>query len=174
MTSRPLVALAFASVLFSQACGMRKPEPSLDNSAPPIPADAKALPESAFRVEWISNTIPKSMKAGERVSIQVSFRNPSPETWPDRQLAKEQYGTCAVKLSHQWWDAATGKAASSRDARVELPRPIPSGETVTLTMNVVAPKTPGSYNLQCDLVQEYVSWFDAKGTAKLVVPVTVD
>jgi hypothetical protein len=40
-------------------------------------------------------------------------------------------------------------------------------------MNVLPPKEPGSYRLEIDVVEELVTFFSAKGTQKLTLPVTV-
>jgi hypothetical protein len=42
-----------------------------------------------------------------------------------------------------------------------------------MAVEVVAPSEPGSYFLQLDLCQELFAWFETRGAARLVVPVTV-
>ena len=62
---------------------------------------------------------------------------------------------------------------SSYDARADLRQPLRPGDSATLSIPVRAPKKPGEYQLQFDLVQELVSWFEEKGAPPLRVPVTV-
>ena len=68
---------------------------------------------------------------------------------------------------------ADGKPLAANAVRGELNAPVPPGGTANFTLQVAAPKTPGSYQLQVDLVEELVFFFSAKGNEKLTVPVTV-
>jgi hypothetical protein len=45
------------------------------------------------------------------------------------------------------------------DARTELPYDISPGREIQLTVTVRAPRTPGDYILEIDMVQERVKWF---------------
>jgi hypothetical protein len=68
---------------------------------------------------------------------------------------------------------ANEKPLPASAARGELTAPVPPGETANFTINVAAPKSPGNYQLQLDLVEELVFFFSNKGNEKLTVPVTV-
>lgn len=141
-------------------------------SSPPAEAQSE-LPDSAFRVSWGKVVVPGSLKPGEIAIASVTFKNASPDTWPDpKSSGGSPPGAGAVRLSYRWW--APGAALpSSYDARADLPSPLRPGDSATLSIAVQAPKEPGEYKLQFDLVQELVSWFEEKGVVSPRVPVTV-
>ena len=59
------------------------------------------------------------------------------------------------------------------DARLPLPQPIGPGESFEGTLSIRTPAKPGSYVLELDLVQEGVTWFAARGSSIVSVPVEV-
>jgi len=52
--------------------------------------------------------------------------------------------------------------------------PLAPGASTALAVQVTAPAQPGDYQLQLDLCQELVSWFEAKGAVQLLAPVKVE
>ncbi|MDQ1706845.1 MAG: hypothetical protein QOJ88_56, partial [Pyrinomonadaceae bacterium] len=48
------------------------------------------------------------------------------------------------------------------------------GEETTVPLTITAPKTPGEYTLEVDLVQEQVAWFHDKGSASARVKIKVE
>ncbi len=131
------------------------------------------LPDTAFKVEWGKAIVPRTMRPGERVLVSLEVRNASPVAWPDAKTAAYQPpGAGAVRLSYRWW--APGSAVpTAYGARADLPAPLPPGASAMLSILVTAPDKPGDYRLQLDLVDELVAWFEEKGAAPLVVPVSV-
>ena len=133
------------------------------------------LPDQAFRVEWMSHAVPARMGAGSSVPVSVTFKNLGPVPWLDPASTGNtppHHG--AVRLGYRWWWPRSPLPVAGSSARADLQRPLPPGESATLTLLVTAPAAAGSYTLQFDLVQEFVSWFEAKGAAQLVVPVRVE
>lgn len=141
-------------------------------TAPPSP-----LPDGAFRVQWGSPDMPKTVTPGERVSVAVIVKNVGDALWPDRAMGHPSAnGWGAVRLSYRWWRAGDPPALVADYAapdRTELPAPLGPGASTILTIAVTAPPDAGPYLLQLELVQEMVSWFEAKGAATLKVPVEV-
>lgn len=138
------------------------------------PPPKTPLPDSAFRVRWNAHTVPPQLRANADVDVRLSLTNVSDQLWPGAVTAdpEKRDGAYAVRLAYQW--VPHGIAAAQKPAdRVELPVPLAPGATSEFLVNLRAPAAPGDYDVVFELVQESVAWFDAKGGAKLVVPVRV-
>lgn len=133
-------------------------------------------PKSFYRVEWGGVQLPSRLKAGETVQLLVSFRNVGTETWPDPQMADpvNRRGAGAVRLGWRWWQADSDVLVSDYSNRLDLPSPLRPGESLTIPVDLPLPEQPGHYRLQVDLVHELIAWFENRGTARLLVPVTVE
>jgi hypothetical protein len=113
------------------------------------------------------------MKPGERLTVTVTFRNTSTETWPDpRSTGGAPSEAGAVRLSYRWW-TPNQPLPTTYTVRADLRAPLKPGESATLPIAVTAPSSPGDYKLQFDLVDELVAWFEERGAARQVVPVRV-
>lgn len=150
-------------------------EPARKKGAQPTVFAGTPMPDSAFQLEWVKWEVPAVLAAGQRVPAAVTVRNTGTTTWPDPEAAgADPPGACAVRLSHRWWNE--NKAAIVKDyyEHIDLTTPINSKEEVTITFQVTAPLEPGAYQLQSDLVQQFVAWFESTGaTVLLLVPVRV-
>ena len=115
-----------------------------------------------------------------------SLRNGSgaQRSGPDRAAKRRRYGLArckqassdgrnAVRLAYRWKDPTGKKVLRDYDNRTDLPKPLPAGESLSLTVDVKTPAEKGRALLQVDLVQEGVAWFESKGAAPLVVTVEV-
>ena len=132
------------------------------------------LPDSGFRVRWEPHTVPPAMPRGSSTDVRIAFTNLGGVTWPD-VLAGDpaaRGGGYAVRLAYAWTSASV-EPVDRPTGRADLPHPVHPGETMTLLVPLDAPDQPGDYRITFALVQELVAWFDAKGAATLVVPVTV-
>jgi hypothetical protein len=128
------------------------------------PTDAKPS-HTTYALEWISNDIPATMPAGKPTAIKVSVKNTGDWAWKPERIYP-------VRLSYRW--VASNEHALPQDSvRGELTAPVPPGGTANFNMSVAAPKEPGNYQLQVDLVEELVAFFSSEGTQRLVVPVRV-
>jgi hypothetical protein len=160
------------------ACG-RAPErgPALSSSRPapdsprPAPA-AQPLPREGFRVEWVSNTMPRRVKAGSTTPVSITFKNVGTAVWLDLRSTRNQPPQAgAVRISYRWMPS--GGPPLGYQGRVNLAGPLSPGQSATLTVQVTAPSAPGAYRLQFDLVQELVAWFEGMDATRLIVPVRV-
>ncbi len=131
--------------------------------------EARRLPDSGFAVEFLENTIPDRMSAGQDSSGDVVIRNISKNTWPSRANAKNRNN---VVLSYRWKDLK-GKVIVADGVRTSLPQDLAPGGSVRIKMNIAAPARPGRYSINVTLVQEGVAWFDEKDGAALALPVIV-
>lgn len=178
---RLVLALFVASAVM--ACREKIDEPATApvNSAaasgdiPEARPTGKPLPEEAFQVEWQKPTVPSAVAAGETFAVAVTFKNRSNITWPDFGMddpAKKSRGF-AVRLGCRWKAAQNGDTSEHLPTRADLPAPLAAGQSQTLQLEVTAPREPGAYRLQIDLVQEYIAWFEAKGADTLELPIVV-
>jgi hypothetical protein len=112
---------------------------------------------------------------GASFPVEVTVKNISLHTWPDRESADPRSsGAGAVRLGGRWWKGGKKKEPLEYlPVRGELSAPVAAGESALLTLPVTAPSEAGEYQLQLDLVQELVTWFETKGAATLIVPVRV-
>jgi hypothetical protein len=99
----------------------------------------------------LSQSVPAVMSAGRVYPVSVTLKNTGSNTWSPigPQMGAYRLGS-ANPYNNGTWLPAT---------RVELPGPVAPGGQVTLSFNVTAPSTPGTYNFQWQMVQEGVTWF---------------
>jgi hypothetical protein len=130
------------------------------------------LPEEGFRVEWISNTVPKEVKAGSTFPVSVTFKNVGTAIWLDPgSTGNEPRDAGAVRLGYRW--LSLGSRPPLYVGRIDLAGPLGPGQSTTLGVSVSAPPVAGAYRLQFDLVQEFVAWFEEMDATRLIVPVRV-
>jgi 4-amino-4-deoxy-L-arabinose transferase-like glycosyltransferase len=134
------------------------------------PREPRPLADSDFRAELRALEVPARVAAKERVQIRVAVRNAGGAVW----LARER-GLSPLQLSaaNHWLDSS-GRPVVNDDGRGALPRDLRPGEEAQLGFAVNAPRRPGDYLLEVDMLQEGVSWFALKGSPTLRVPVKVE
>jgi len=107
--------------------------------------------------EFVSQTVPTSMKAGEAYNVTIQMKN----------------------IGNTTWDAGTGYKLGSQNpqdntrwgtSRAVLASPVPPGGTAVFTFVVWAPGKAGSYNFQWRMLREGVEWF-GPSTPNLVISV---
>lgn len=132
------------------------------------------MADSAFQVGWLSADVPAQMKPGEVVNVKVKVRNISDQVWPDPKTAEPSAtGAYAVRLAWRWRTSDEMTTGEGTTNRTDLTEPLGPGREATLAIDVTAPKQPGEYKLQFDLVQEMVAFFEDRGAKVEVVPVNV-
>ncbi len=140
--------------------------------APVAPAAVAGLPQTGFKVEWVSNKVPSEMAAGKEQTVSVMLKNASDATWSSK--GKDGSYAGQVSVAYHWLDAKSDKAVLFEGARTAFPHDLAPGETITLdNVTVIPPAQAGSYRLQLTLVQDGVAWFEQKGASTVTVPVTV-
>ena len=134
------------------------------------PREPRPLTDGDFRAELRALDIPARVAAKARAQIRVAVRNAGGAVW----LARER-GLAPLQLSaaNHWLDAS-GAVVTNDDGRGALPRDLRPGEEAEITFAVNAPRRPGDYLLEIDVLQEGVSWFALKGSQTLRVPVKVE
>lgn len=134
------------------------------------PRVPRQLADADFRAELRAVEIPARVAAKARVNIRVAVRNDGGAVW----LARER-GLSPLQLSaaNHWLDTS-GNVVTNDDGRGALPHDLRPGEETEVTFAVNAPRHPGDYLLEIDMLQEGASWFALKGSKTLRVPVKVE
>ena len=90
---------------------------------------------------FVSQTAPQTVLTGQVFTATVTMRNNGATTWTPEELFRLRTENPADTLT---WSIN----------RALLTGPVQPGESVTFTAQLVAPATPGSYNLQWGMVKE--------------------
>jgi hypothetical protein len=134
------------------------------------PRTPQPLADADFRAELRAVEVPTRVAPKARVKIRVAVRNIGGTVW----LARER-GLSPFQLSaaNHWLDPA-GQPVTNDDGRGALTRDLPPGAEAEIAFDINAPRQPGDYLLEIDMLQEGVSWFALKGSRTLRVPVRVE
>ncbi len=118
-------------------------------------------PRQARDVRFLSQSVPASMVAGQSYAVSLTLRNSGTNNWSPigAQCNAYRLGSANPQDNSIW-----GRV------RADLPAVVPAGGEVTVSFNVTAPVTPGTYSFRWQMVQECVAWF---GGLSPNVPVTV-
>jgi acyl carrier protein len=138
-------------------------KPLLDPSAA-TEGSSSLLPESAYRAEI---TVVESLLASpkSKLTIPVSLCNRGTHTW----LSTEQSG---IVLGSRWVKKS-GRVLPSADSRVSFTQDVEPDSAMELSLVVSAPKKPGDYFLELDLVEDQMTWFAEKGSKSALIDVKV-
>lgn len=123
----------------------------------------------AYAVEYVSHNTPTRMVAGQINAVQMTLKNTSFRSWSEA-------GANPVRVGYHWYTAEGTEVAASlwEDKRTNLPHDLLPGQSVTLNCELAAPRTPGSYEVRWDMVEEMRTWFGWQGVPTLNVQVTVN
>lgn len=86
------------------------------------------------------------MVAGATQTVSIQLKNTGDLAW---ETASNYKIGSQNPLSNTYWGSS----------RVELPQTVSPGQTVTITFQIKAPLTAGTYNFQWRMVQDGVMWF---------------
>jgi len=109
-----------------------------------------------YRATWLSVAAPNKGTVGETVTFPVRVRNRGAITWPSS-------GDRPVNLTYKWLDADRNVVVAD-GLRTHLGREIAPYKEIELEARVQFPPEAGQYILQLDLVHEFVTWFQWKGS----------
>lgn len=107
---------------------------------------------------FVAQSIPSAMRAGQPYTITVQMLNSGTTTWMSSGTNAFRLGTQNAENNRNW----------NVTARAYLAGSVATGQTATFTIPITAPSTPGTYNLQWQMVQELVAWFGASTTNQVV------
>ena len=103
---------------------------------------------SQNNAQFVSQSVPTTVEAGEIFDISISFKNTGTTTWSNED---NYFLGSQNPQDNSIWGPGTG--------RFSLPFNIHPEQTVTINTTLTAPSTPGVYNLQRQMLQEWVGWF---------------
>ena len=121
------------------------------------------LPTQASRATLtLIGSVP-TLASGEIAPLKLVVRNDSPVSW----------GASAQLHVADHWLGSDGSMLVFDDGRAVIGATVDPGGECEVQLDVVAPRRPGQYQLEVDVVQESVGWFAARGSGTLRIPVVV-
>lgn len=136
--------------------------------------EARALPDNGFKAQITLPDPPAKLRAGQQERVQVKVKNASEVFWWARGGEQNERTDNKFYLAAgDRWLKADGTLVSDMDGRYGIGKDLKPGEETEVPLLVTAPKEPGEYILEVDLVQEQVSWFSEKGSPTARAKVTV-
>lgn len=135
----------------------------------PLATTIAPLPDGGFKAQLSLPNAPTKLKAGEKTIIKVHVKNTGNAVWRAGGL---ENGKFAIAVGNIWRDA-NDKFITELDGRHGIVTDLAPGAEGDVPVQITAPKTPGNYILELDMVQEQVAWFHEKGSptfkTKLIV-----
>ena len=118
------------------------------------------LPDDGMTAELSVADPPQLLRAGQQVKVQVSVKNLSRSVW---FASDRSNGAFRVAVGNHWLDQ-NGNTVVNDDGRGPINDDVRPGETGSVSLTVNAPRRPGEYLLEVDMLQEGASWFGLKGS----------
>jgi hypothetical protein len=172
-----LLAAALACAIVAAAC---KPNPATSTppaqsaSPPMISRSAGPLPERGFKAQITLPEMPLQLRVGQKETITVKVKNASDVSWWQRggEINDRPDNKFYIAVGNRWLDK-DGKRTTDMEGHNGIPKDLKPGEETDMTLLITAPKQPGEYTIELDMVQEGVSWFGDKGSPTTKAKVTV-
>jgi SAM-dependent methyltransferase len=124
------------------------------------------LPVGSWRAALTVAGVPRRVRPGATVRVEVSARNLGSEPWQPGNHA-------AVAAGAQWRHDDGRFVTAAAEGRLWVAAPVPPGGLLTGTLEVAAPAVPGRYELWFDMLQESIAWFHDRGGSPTRIPVVV-
>jgi hypothetical protein len=163
--------------LIVSGCGQNKTSTPINSGGSKSASSGlpSALPDNGFKALITLVDPPVKLRAGQKETIQVSVRNASDVLWYARGAAVNTSpdNKFYIAVGDSWLNAADQKLVTNMDGRYGLNRDLKPGEQTQVPLLITAPKEPGDYILDIDLVQEQVAWFHDKGSPTAQTKITV-
>ena len=126
-----------------------------------------AFAAADYRERIVAIDPPSVMHPGEKADIRFKVRNLGSATWPAVGTKDFRY---QINMGNRWIIGGT----TAEDNRAAMKADLPPGNEVEMTLTVNAPRTPGEYTLEIDMVHEGVTWFSDQGVPPLRIPFRID
>lgn len=128
------------------------------------------LPDTAFNASiTVHETLPINLAPGTIKTIPTTIRNLSAFTWP---VSKDSGDLHAIRPGTRCFDDQ-GDLVHENE-RGSFPDDIRPMDEVNVELRIISPSIPGRYRVVFDVVQEYVAWFQDKGSSPAVVTLDVE
>ena len=178
-----ITVVVFATaLLIAMACSREPSNPGLDTSkniakqpAAPLTKEARALPAAAFKAQLSLVDPPSRMRPGEKQTVQVKVKNASDQPWFARggEVNKNPDNRFFLAVGNRWLKSDEKTLVTNMDGRYGLQKDLKPGEEEQVSLQITAPKDPGEYTLEVDVLQEQVAWFSDKGSPTAKAKITV-
>ena len=148
---------------------------SVPNTNAPAPAKTPGpLPPSGFRAQVTLQEPPAKLRTGQQEILKVHVKNTSDVFWWLRggETNDRKDNKFYIAAGSRWLDK-DGKHTDELEGHNGIPKDLKPGEETEMTLLITAPKQPGEYTIELDMVQEGVAWFGEKGSPTTKAKVTV-
>ena len=172
------ILLLAAGCTLAIGCAQKKPTTIAPPAASPgAPVDSKAagpLPDGGFKAQISLPEPPAKLRAGQKEVITVKVKNMSNVVWWQRggETNDRTDNKFYIAVGNHWLDK-DGKRTEEIEGHNGIPKDLKPGEEAEMTLQITAPKEPGDYILEVDMLQEAVSWFGEKGSPTTKTKITV-
>jgi hypothetical protein len=172
------VCAVIACLLLFAGC---KPKQTVTNSSasnaqqtPALQRVAGALPDSGFRAQITAPDPPARLRTGQVAIININVKNTSDVIWYQRGglTTDRTDNKFYIAAGNRWLDK-DGKLTSETEGHNGIPKDLKPGEATEMTLPITAPKQPGEWTMQLDMVQEGVAWFSERGSPVTNVKIQV-
>lgn len=132
------------------------------------------LPDNGYAAQLTLVEPPARLRAGQKETVQVRIKNASPVFWWSRGAEfNDRTDNMFYIAAGNRWLKPDGSLVTNMDGRYGISANLKPGEETEVPLGITAPKEPGEYILDVDLVQEGVAWFSDKGSPTAKAKVTV-
>ncbi|MDN4037291.1 RHS repeat-associated core domain-containing protein [Massilia sp. YIM B02443] len=119
-------------------------QPPSTDFVPPPPPEEEVIDDSNITY----TSMPSTIEAGSTATVTVTAKNLGSTTWSSASPYPYRLGS-ALPADNQVWGVG----------RVNVQSYVPFGSTITFTLNIKAPSTPGTYTFAWQMLREDLHWF---------------
>lgn len=119
-------------------------QPPSTDFVPPPPPEEEVIDDSNITY----TSMPSTIEAGSTATVTVTAKNLGSTTWSSASPYPYRLGS-ALPADNQVWGVG----------RVNVQSYVPFGSTITFTLNIKAPSTPGTYTFAWQMLREGMHWF---------------
>ena len=151
-----------------QAAPPGKPQATARNDVP------TALPANGFKAAIMLVEPPAKLRSGQKETVRVRVKNASDVMWWARgaPVNPSPNNKFYIATGNRWLKS-DGSLLTDMDGRSGIGKDLNPGEETDVPLVITAPKEPGEYTLEIDVIQEQVAWFSDKGSPTAKTKMTV-
>jgi glycosyltransferase involved in cell wall biosynthesis/SAM-dependent methyltransferase len=105
---------------------------------------------------------PLRVKADTKLNLAIGVKNTGDTLWLNGQTFRPGIVMPALKVINQ-----QGVIVSEVHGHPMLPRSVTPGQSLTIDIPCPVPSDPGTYTVKIDLVDQFVCWFEERGSQPL-------
>jgi hypothetical protein len=133
-----------------------------------------ALPNNGFKAAITLVEPPTKLRTGQKETVRVKIKNGSDVMWWARgsEINSSPSNKFYIATGNRWLKA-DGSVLTDMDGRSGIGKDLKPGEETEVPLVITAPKDPGDYTLEIDVLQEQVAWFGEKGSPTARTKITI-